>query len=71
MCSGNLCAQSRTSFYLRMKIKFRGFSPRANYTDRATAACRRIVLTFADKECCVVSTTDAYGSIPEFIGRLI
>jgi hypothetical protein len=23
------------------KIKLRGLSPRANYTDRATAACRR------------------------------
>jgi hypothetical protein len=23
------------------KTKFRGFSPQANYTDRATVACRR------------------------------
>jgi hypothetical protein len=25
----------------KQKNKFRGFSPPANYTDRATAACRR------------------------------
>jgi hypothetical protein len=28
-------------FKLTKKIKLRGLSPRANYTDRATAACRR------------------------------
>jgi hypothetical protein len=27
--------------YVRIKTKLRGFSPQANYTDRATAACRR------------------------------
>jgi hypothetical protein len=27
--------------YLIYNIKFRGFSPPANYTDQATAACRR------------------------------
>jgi hypothetical protein len=26
---------------LSLKTKLRGFSPQANYTDRATAACRR------------------------------
>jgi hypothetical protein len=26
---------------LKLKTKLRGFSPQANYTDRATAACRR------------------------------
>jgi hypothetical protein len=25
----------------KLKTKLRGFSPQANYTDRATAACRR------------------------------
>jgi hypothetical protein len=25
----------------KLPIKLRGFSPQANYTDRATAACRR------------------------------
>jgi hypothetical protein len=28
-------------FLFHFKIKLRGFSPQANYTDRATAACRR------------------------------
>jgi hypothetical protein len=26
---------------IKLKIKLRGLSPQANYTDRATAACRR------------------------------
>jgi hypothetical protein len=26
---------------VKTKTKLRGFSPQANYTDRATAACRR------------------------------
>jgi hypothetical protein len=29
------------SYLLTTKPKLRGMSPRANYTDRATAACRR------------------------------
>jgi hypothetical protein len=32
--------ESRTP-YTKKKTKLRGLSPRANYTDRATAACRR------------------------------
>jgi hypothetical protein len=28
-------------FEVKPKTKLRGFSPQANYTDRATAACRR------------------------------
>jgi hypothetical protein len=27
--------------YTKQKKKLRGFSPQANYTDRATAACRQ------------------------------
>jgi hypothetical protein len=27
--------------YIKLKTKLRGLSPRANYTDRATAACQR------------------------------
>jgi hypothetical protein len=27
--------------YINLKLKLHGLSPRANYTDRATAACRR------------------------------
>jgi hypothetical protein len=34
----NGCLQYLTS---KLKTKLRGFSPQANYTDRATAACRR------------------------------
>jgi hypothetical protein len=30
-----------------MKKKFRGFSPPANYTDRATAACREVSANFS------------------------
>jgi hypothetical protein len=38
------------------------FSPHANYTDRATAALSaKLVPTFADRGCHVVSATDPYG----------
>jgi hypothetical protein len=33
--------QTRLTPYSLKKTKFRDFSPRANYTDRATASCRR------------------------------
>jgi hypothetical protein len=47
--SGKPCSESNMDKRLGMKIpgicvlrlKLRGFSPQANYTDRATAACRR------------------------------
>jgi hypothetical protein len=35
--------------YIYIKNKLRGISPQANYTDRATAACRQLVPTFADR----------------------
>jgi hypothetical protein len=42
--------------------KLSDFSPQANYTDRATAACRRsLVPTFADRWCRVVSATNPHG----------
>jgi hypothetical protein len=45
-------------------------SPRANYTDRATAACRRSECQpLADRECHVVSVTDPYGRILVFLDR--
>jgi hypothetical protein len=31
---------------LKNKTKLRGLSPRANYTDRATAACREVSANF-------------------------
>jgi hypothetical protein len=48
-------------------LKLHGLSPRANYTDRATAACRRSDLpTCADRMCHVVSVTDPSGRISRF-----
>jgi hypothetical protein len=47
-----------------------GLSPRANYTDRATAVCRRSdYQLFADRGCHVVSVTDPYGRILDFVDR--
>jgi hypothetical protein len=43
-------------------MKLRDLSPRANYTDRATAA-------FAGRGCHVVSVTDPYGRILGFLDR--
>jgi hypothetical protein len=51
--------------------KRHGLSPRANYTDRATAACRQMLVpTFADRGCRVVSATDPYGHILCFLDRI-
>jgi hypothetical protein len=47
-----------------------GLSPRASYTDRATAACwRSDCLRFADRGCHVVSVTDPYSRILGFLDR--
>jgi hypothetical protein len=52
------------------KTKLHGLSPRANYTDRATAACRRCdYQLFADRGWNVVSVTDPYGRILGFLDR--
>jgi hypothetical protein len=53
----------------RLKLKLHGLSPRANYTDRATAACRRSYCQLLRKECHVVSVTDPYGRILDFLDR--
>jgi hypothetical protein len=46
------------------KTKLHGLSPRTNYTDRATAACRRSDCQLVRIEGChVVSVTDPYGRI--------
>jgi hypothetical protein len=37
----NLAEQDVTILYNKNKNKLHGLSPRANYTDRATAACRQ------------------------------
>jgi hypothetical protein len=48
--------------------KLRGLDSRANYTNRATAACRRSQFQrFADRGCHVVSVTDLYGRILDFL----
>jgi hypothetical protein len=48
----------------------RGLSPRANYTDRATSACRRSDRQLLnDSGCHVVSVTDLYGRILGFLDR--
>jgi hypothetical protein len=50
--------------------KLHGLSPRANYTDRATAACRRSdCQLFTDRGCHVVSVTDPYCRILGFLDR--
>jgi hypothetical protein len=53
-----------------IKTKLHDLSPRANYTDRATAACRRSdCQLFVDRGCHVVSVTDTYGRILGFLDR--
>jgi hypothetical protein len=47
-----------------------GLSPRANYTDRATAACRRSDCQLLRiKGCHAVSVTDPYGRFLGFLDR--
>jgi hypothetical protein len=54
----------------KKQTKLHGLSPRANYTDRVTAACRRSdCQLFADRGCHVVSVTDPYGRILGFLDR--
>jgi hypothetical protein len=61
MVSSTLKMEAVCSFE---KKQLHGLSPRANYTDRATAACRRNdCQRFADRRCLVVSVTDPYGHI--------
>jgi hypothetical protein len=48
--------------------KLHGLSPRANYTDRATAACwRSDCQRFADRGCHVDSVMDPYGRSLDFL----
>jgi CBS-domain-containing membrane protein len=51
----------------KTKTKLRGLSPRVNYIDRRLSA--KLVPTFADRGCHVVSVTDPYGRILGFIDR--
>jgi hypothetical protein len=53
-----------------IKTKLRGLSPRANYADRATAACHRIWCQLLRIEGFhVVIATDPYGRILGFLDR--
>jgi hypothetical protein len=48
--------------------KLHGLSPRANYTDQATAVSRRSdCQLFTNRGCHVVSVTDPYGRILAFL----
>jgi hypothetical protein len=52
------------------KTNLHGLSPRANYTDRATADCQRSDRQLLRIEgCYVVSVTDPYGRILGFLDR--
>jgi hypothetical protein len=53
----------------RFRLLKRGLRPRANYTYRTIAACQRSCDKFADRGCHVVSVTDPYGRILDFLGR--
>jgi hypothetical protein len=60
----------RFEFVESYKTNSVAFSPQVNYTDRATAACRRSwCQLFADRGCCVVSTTDLYDCILGFLDQ--
>jgi hypothetical protein len=50
--------------------KLHGLSPRANHTDRATAACRRSdCLLLWIEGATLISVTDSYGRILGFLDR--
>jgi hypothetical protein len=62
--------KGRTKLWQQKQNKLHGLSPRANYTDRATAACRRSDWQLLRTEGChVVSVTDQYGRILRFLDR--
>jgi hypothetical protein len=70
----NILSRSVKSIYKTNKEQneLRGLSPRANYTDRATALAAKLVPTFADSACHVVSVTDPYALIlGPYIGEII
>jgi hypothetical protein len=61
--SNNLLVTSN----LRSLKELRGLSPRANYSGRHLMA--KLVPSFPDRECHVVSLTDPYGRILSFLDR--
>jgi hypothetical protein len=60
-------ASALVSYFVTWLKKTRGLSPRANYTDRRFSA--KLVLTFADRECHMVSAIDPHGRILDFLDR--
>jgi hypothetical protein len=53
-----------------LKKKLHGLSPRANYTDRATALVGEVMAKFfGDRGCHVVGVMDSYGRILGFLDR--
>jgi hypothetical protein len=61
--------ESHCAFSVNIK-KLSGLSPRANYTDRATASCRRSWCQLLKVEgCSMVSATDLQGHILGFLDR--
>jgi hypothetical protein len=70
LLNNSLCRKGSCLLLDRDKTKTHGLSPRANYTERATAACRRgDCQLFADRGCHVVSVTDPFGHILGFLDR--
>jgi hypothetical protein len=68
-CSFHLHGTWRWRKVPTKKRTLRGFGPLANYAERATAAVGEVVLTFADRGCCVVSATDPPGRSLGFLDR--
>jgi hypothetical protein len=54
--------------YKYKQNKHRGFSPRANYTDQVIAV-GEVSANSADKGCHVISVTDPYCRILDFLDR--
>jgi hypothetical protein len=50
----------RTEYAKQTKKQTPSFSPQANYTNQSTTAASEVVLTFAGRECCMVSATDSH-----------
>jgi hypothetical protein len=60
----------RKHYLLYKKKNLHGLSPRANYTDRATATCRRSDCQLLRIGYHVVSVTDPYCRILGFLDRI-
>jgi hypothetical protein len=62
------CTACKAHFNIILPKKLHGLSPRANYTDRATAARQRSdCQLLGDRGCHVVSVTNPYGRVLGFL----